>query len=89
VTLDQIRQELSAKGELRLRVKVTPKSHRSEITGFLVYGTMKARVQAPPERGKANAELCALVARELGVRQSQVEVVAGETSPLKTVVVRR
>jgi uncharacterized protein (TIGR00251 family) len=87
VTLDQIRRELGVKRELRLRVKVTPKSNRSEIAGFLADGTMKARVQAPPERGKANAEVCALLARELGLRRAQVSVVAGAASPLKTVLI--
>jgi uncharacterized protein (TIGR00251 family) len=85
VTLDSIKQELASKGELRLRVKVTPKSKRSELAGFLADGTLKARVQAPPERGKANAELCALVARELGVSQRQVVILSGETSPVKQV----
>ena len=85
VTLDGIKQELASNGELRLRVKVTPKSRRSELAGFLADGTLKARVQAPPEKGKANSELCALVARELGVSQRQVEILSGETSPLKQI----
>ena len=85
MTLDGIKQELASNGELRLRVKVTPKSRRSELAGFLADGTLKARVQAPPEKGKANSELCALVARELGVSQRQVEILSGETSPLKQI----
>ena len=85
MTLDGIKQELASNGRLRLRVKVTPKSRRSELAGFLADGTLKARVQAPPEKGKANSELCALVARELGVSQRQVEILSGETSPLKQI----
>lgn len=88
MTLDEIRTELTSKGVLRLRVKVTPKAGRSEIQGFLADGTMKARVRAAPERGKANAELCELVANALGVRPSQVEVVTGASSSLKTMLVR-
>ena len=85
MTLDGIKQELASKGELRLKVKVTPKSRRSELAGFLADGTLKARVQAPPEKGKANAELCGLLARELGVSQRRVVILNGETSPVKQV----
>ncbi|MFB3777162.1 MAG: DUF167 domain-containing protein [Bryobacteraceae bacterium] len=88
MTLDEIRQRLVSGGVVRLKVKVTPKAGRSEIQGFLADGTLKARVRAAPERGKANAELCELVARELGLKPSQVEVLAGASSPLKTILVR-
>jgi len=87
VTLDEIRRELAEKGEVRLRVKVAPRSGRSEIAGWLADGTLKARVHAPPEKGKANEELCALLARELGTRPSQVRVVGGAASRLKTLLV--
>jgi uncharacterized protein (TIGR00251 family) len=72
-----------------LRVKVTPKSPKSEITGELADGTLKIKIAALPERGKANAELCAFLARELGVSPSKVEVVSGHTSPRKLVRVLR
>ena len=88
MTLDEIRRELAEKGEVRLRVKVAPRSGRSEIAGWLADGTLKARIQAPPEKGKATEELRALLARELGIRPGQVNVVSGATSHLKTVLVR-
>jgi uncharacterized protein len=72
-----------------LPVKVTPKSSKTEIAGELSDGTLKIRVAAPAERGKANAELCAFLAREIGVPTSQVEVVSGHTSPRKLVRVSR
>ena len=87
-TLEEMRRELRAGGAVRLKVKVTPKGGRSEITGFLADGTLKARVLAAPEKGKANAELCELVARALGVRPAQVSVVAGASSHTKTLSVR-
>ena len=76
------------KGDARFRVKVTPKSGRSEIAGRLADGTLKVRVRAAPERGKANQELCELLARELGTKPARVSVVSGAASPLKTVLVR-
>jgi uncharacterized protein len=88
VTLEQIKNELAAKGVVRLKVKVTPKAGRCEIQGFLADGTLKARVRAAPERGKANEELCELLAGELGIKPAQVTVVTGVSSSLKSVLVR-
>ena len=72
-----------------LRIKVIPKSPKTEITGELADGSLKIRVAAVPERGKANAELCAFLAREIGIPASQVEVISGHTSPLKLVRISR
>jgi uncharacterized protein len=88
VTLDEIKHELAVKGIMRLKVKVTPKAGRCEIQGFLADGTLKARVRAAPERGKANAELCELVARGLGLKPAQVTVLSGAASPQKTILLR-
>ena len=45
--------------------------------------TLKVRVTAPPERGKANAAIEALIAETLGIPRASVHVVAGTTSPHK------
>jgi uncharacterized protein (TIGR00251 family) len=88
VTLAELKQELARKGEIRLKVKVAAKSKRSELAGFMADGTLKVRVQAAPERGKANAEVCALLAGELGIGRQQVQVVRGETSSSKQILIR-
>ena len=85
MTLDEVKRDLAAQGEVRLKIKVTPKSGRSELAGFLADGTLKVKLLAAPERGKANEELRTLVAKHLGVRPRQVEILAGETSPVKHV----
>ena len=66
-----------------IRVKVIPKSSKTELTGYLPDGTWKVRVAAVPEKGKANRALCEFVAERLGVAKSRVRIVAGETSRLK------
>ncbi len=43
------------------------------------------RVQAPPDRGRANKAVCALLAKSLGIPKSSVRILAGEKSSLKTV----
>lgn len=65
------------------RVKVIPKSSKTELTGYLPDGTWKVKVAATPERGKANQALCRFLADKLGVAPSQVHIVSGETSHLK------
>jgi uncharacterized protein (TIGR00251 family) len=68
-----------------IRVKVIPKSSRTELAGYLPDGTWKVRVAAPREKGKANRALCEFLAEKLGVAKSRIRIVAGETSPLKRV----
>ncbi len=68
-----------------LRVKVIPKSSKTELAGYMPDGTWKVRVAAPPEKGKANRALCEFLAEKLGVAKSRVRIVAGESSALKRV----
>ncbi len=73
---------------MELKVKVIAKSSRNEIVGRMADGTLKVKIAAPPEKGKANAELIAFLAKEYGVARSDVEIVTGETSPIKRVRIR-
>ena len=84
-----LEQRIGRRPLATLRVKVIPKSRKSEIAGELADGTLKIRVAATPERGKANAELCSFLAREVGVPAAQVEVISGHSSPLKLVRISR
>ena len=74
---------------MTIRVKVIPKSSRDEILEPLEDGTWKVKVAAAPERGKANAAVCELVAGHFGIPKSRVEVVSGHTSHLKQLLIRR
>ena len=71
-----------------LKIKVIPKSPKTEIVGEMADGTLKIRVAAPPEKGKANAELCAFLAKQYGVPRDRVSVMTGETSTHKQVRIR-
>jgi len=74
---------------VELRVKVVPKSSRNEILGPMADGTLKVRIAAAPEKGRANAELCAFLARHYGVPKSAVTILSGQTSPRKLVRIAR
>ena len=60
----------------RIRVRVSPRAARTELIGRYGEG-WKLRVAAPPQGGRANAELCRHLAGILGVRPAQIRVVAG------------
>jgi uncharacterized protein len=68
---------------MTIRVKVTPRSSSSGLAGVMADGTLKIRVVAAPEKGKANAELCQVLARHYGVAPNAVTVVSGHTSAVK------
>jgi len=65
-------------------VKAVPGASRTRIVGELD-GRLKVAVAAPPEKGKANKAIVALLARTLGVSRRDVTVVAGHTNPLKII----
>jgi uncharacterized protein (TIGR00251 family) len=77
---------------LSLKVRLTPRGGRDAVEGTEVLAdgraVLKARVRAAPEKGSANAALEKLVAKALGVPKSDVAVVGGKTSRIKTVKVQ-
>ena len=67
------------------RVKVIPRSAKSEIAGEMADGTLKVKIAAPPEKGKANDVLCAFLADYYGVPRSAVTILSGQSAALKLV----
>jgi uncharacterized protein (TIGR00251 family) len=67
------------------RVKVIPKSSKTELVGYLPDGTWKVKVAAAREKGKANRALCEFLAERLGIAKSRIRIVSGETSQLKRI----
>lgn len=72
-----------------LRVKVVPRSARSEVAGELSDGTLKVRIAAAPEKGRANAALIECLASYFKVPASAVTIVSGHSAPRKLVRVER
>ena len=70
---------------MTLRVKVIPRSPKSEIAGQMADGTLKIKIAAPPEKGKANEALCAFLARHYRVPRAAVTIVSGHAAALKLV----
>jgi hypothetical protein len=67
------------------RVKVIARSAKCEMAGEMADGTLKVKIAAPPEKGKANDALCAFLAEHYGVPRSAVTIVSGHSAALKLV----
>lgn len=72
-----------------IRIKVHPKSKDSGIVETMDDGTIKVRVKAPPEKGKANKEVIKILAEKYGVKKSEVEIVSGKADQIKLVKINK
>lgn len=72
---------------VRLTVRLTPNGGRDAIDGWETGADgeshLKARVSDPPDKGKANKALVALIAKAAGVPKSAVSLVSGDTQRKK------
>jgi uncharacterized protein (TIGR00251 family) len=87
--LNEVRAKLAAAGEVTIPVKVIPRAAKSECAGFLDDGSLKIRLAAVPDKGKANEELRRFLAEIFGLTRRDVSIVTGETSPRKLVRLKR
>jgi uncharacterized protein len=75
-----------------LSLHITPKAAKNAITGWAQDAegrpVLKVRVAAPPEDGKANAELLRFLAKSWGLRKSDITLVAGDTSRHKRIEIQ-
>jgi uncharacterized protein (TIGR00251 family) len=70
-----------------LRVRAQPGARRAGLLGEQ-NGALKAAVTAPPEDGRANQALLDLLRDALGLKRSQIELIAGQASRDKRFLVR-
>ena len=78
-----------AKDGVIVHLRVTPKSGADQIGGLYQAAdgqvSLKVRVRAQPEKGKANKAVIKILAKALGVAKSQLSLVSGATSHNKSV----
>jgi uncharacterized protein len=70
-----------------LPVRAQPGARRNELRGEQ-QGALKVCVTQVAEKGKANKALIAVLADELGLRKSQIELLSGETASQKRFLVQ-
>ena len=72
-----------------LRIKVIPKSSKTEISEIMKDDsgeqTIKIRIKAAPEKGKANAELIKFLSKELNVPKPAISIISGKTDRIKLI----
>jgi len=71
---------------VEISVKVVPGASRNRVAG-LMGNSLKIALSAPPEKGKANQNVVDLLAKTLGIKRNAIDIVAGHTQPMKTVLV--
>lgn len=70
-----------------LPVRAQPGARRNEVRG-IQDDALKVCVTQAPEKGKANKAILEVLAKWLGVRKSQIELISGETASQKKFLVR-
>lgn len=70
-----------------LMVKVIPNSHKNFLEGFHE-GVLKVRIQALPEKGKANDKLIEFLATSLHIPKKHIRIISGQTSRLKRIEIQ-
>ena len=82
----------AARDGMRLAVRLTPKAAADRILGVIADGrggrVLKVAVTAAPIDGKANAALLRLLARHLGLKPSDLTVIAGASGRSKAIGLR-
>ena len=67
--------------------KIVPGSSSPPRMSGLLDGMLKVKVSAAPEKGKANQALIKFLAQQLGVKKNAINIISGQTSPIKQIQV--
>lgn len=70
-----------------IAVRAQPGARRNEVAGIRER-MLLVRVTQAPEKGKANKAIAEVIAKSIGLRRSQVELISGETSRQKRFLIR-
>ena len=63
-----------------IKVRVSPKSCQGSIVGWMEDGTLKVKLLAAPEGGRANIELLRILGQQLKIPVSNLSIVRGSSS---------
>jgi hypothetical protein len=85
---EYFRKRTAGKLFLYLRIKVIPKSAKNQVVDIMEDETIKIRIKAAPENGKANAELIKFLSEELNVLEKNVLIISGVAEPVKLIKVK-
>ena len=94
ITLQPLTDLLDKKGQLEVRVHVTPKSRDNRIMELAVDNTseqisIRAKIRGVPENGQVNRNLIVFLAKELHLPPSQCRLTGGFKSHYKIVQIHK
>ncbi len=76
-----------------LRIKVIPNSNTNEIKEIMTDDsgeeTIKIKIKAIPEKGKANTELIKFLSKELEIKKSNISILSGKTDRIKLIKISK
>ncbi len=70
---------------LKLKVRCIPNAAKTAIVGK-IDGSIKFKIHAPPEEGRANDELIEYLAKVFKIPKRSVVLVSGQTSRMKGII---
>ncbi len=76
-----------------LRIKVIPNSSNNEIKEIMIDDsgeeTIKIKIKAAPEKGKANTELIKFLSKELDIKKPTISIISGKTDRIKLIKISK
>ncbi len=72
---------------MKLQIKVIPSSSKDCIAGWLE-DTLKVKVTAPPEKGKANKAIIKVLEKSLELPKGSIHITSGTTSSRKVIEIK-
>ena len=72
---------------MKLKIKVIPSSSKDCIAGYLE-DSLKIKVKAPPEKGKANKAVIKVLEKTLNLAKGSVKISSGTSSCRKIIDIK-
>ncbi len=87
--LKELKEYIFSKSEniVYIKLRVIPKSNKTEIVSFLEDESWKIKVKAVPEKGKANKEIESFLLKNLNVEK--VEICSGAKDRIKLIRIEK
>jgi uncharacterized protein len=71
---------------IKIAIKVQPNARKNEIVGFS-NDTLRLKIAAPPDKGKANKELIEFLSDALDLKKSDISILRGLTDHNKLIAI--
>ncbi|HEY59451.1 MAG TPA: DUF167 domain-containing protein [Anaerolineae bacterium] len=70
-----------------LKVRVIPRSQKTEVVNILADGTLKIKLKSPPIEGRANKELIKVLSKILCISSNRIRIKTGRSSKNKLLII--